>query len=361
MRLPFAALVLAALVDTNAVSQDLIGVVWAGEVCRIDSHTMTATPIGTGLLGQNALAIDGAGRIWSTAFLGFHSLTNINPVTGVATTVGAAPDFRGLAGDGSATLWGIVAFDIGQMNQLARFNTTTGGMTTIATLPFAYVQALTFHRGVLYGWDLGQGLIALDPVTGQASTVFPGLGSGGVDGQWLCSHPDGRLLVGRDRTFEIDLATGATTLVGNLGLDLRGVGVLGDMTAVGLPCGDAVGPATLSVSGLLRIGPPVTAISINHATGTIGAMIFGLSTTTFAGQPLPLLLDPILGTSGCSLYTSIDASLLGTTPTFAPANLAFPFVLPPGSAGMQFTIQHAAFAPVPGFTSWSNAVTIRIH
>jgi len=135
--------------------------------------------------------------------------------------------------------------------------------------------------------------------------------------------------------------------------------MLGDWTPIGQPCSDAVGPASLFVGGVVRIGQPVTLTSVNHATGTIGAEIFGISTTSYGGQPLPLLLDPILGTVGCSLYTSIDASVLGTTPTFAPANLAFTFVLPPGTAGMQFNVQHAAFAPVPGFMSWSNALTIR--
>src|SRR5262249_19229015 len=152
---------------------------------------------------------------------------------------------------------------------------------------------------------------------------------------------------------------GATTPIGSLGPDLRGLAMLGDWTPIGRPCGDVVGPASLFVGGVVRIGQPVTVTSINHATGTIGAEILGFSTASYARHPLPLLLDPILGTSGCSLYTSIDASLLGTTPTFAPANLAFTFVLPPGTAGMQFTVQHMAFAPVPGFMSWSNALTIR--
>jgi hypothetical protein len=362
--LPFAALVLAALVDTNAAGQDLIGVVWAGEVCQIDSHAMTATTIGTGLGGQNALAVDGTGTIWSTALTSpvpGNCLTSINPVTGAATVGYSTPDIRGLAGNGTSTLWAIVYTGYGQMNHLARIDTSNGNVTTIATLPFSAIQALTFHRGVLYGWDIQQGLIVIDPVTGQAATVFPGRRTGGVDGQWLFSHPDGRLLVGRDLMFQIDLATGATTQVASFGRDLRGVELLGDWSMVGQGCADVAGPSSLYLTGTTRVGQPVTATSINHATGTIGVMIFGLSTTTYAGQTLPLLLDPILGTSGCSLYTSIDASVLGTTPAFAPANLVSAFVLPPGSAGMQFHVQHAAFAPVPGFTSWSNAVTIRVH
>src|SRR5262245_59096595 len=87
MRQPFAVVALAFAVATNAVGQDMIGVVWTGEVVHIDTHNMTTRTIGMGLGGQNALAVDGAGTFWSTSVGTGYQLTTINPVTGAATVV----------------------------------------------------------------------------------------------------------------------------------------------------------------------------------------------------------------------------------------------------------------------------------
>ena len=89
-------------------------------------------------------------------------------------------------------------------------------------------------------------------------------------------------------------------------------------------------------------------------------MVLGLSTSVHQGLPLPLSLDPLLGTSGCTLYTSIEYSAIAFTPPNAPATLSFAFGLAPGAAGAVFHMQHACFEPVSGGLSWSNAVTLHI-
>src|SRR5262245_65104681 len=118
MRQPFAVVALACAVAADAVGQDMIGVVWTGEVVHIDTRTMTTRTIGMGMFGQNALAVDGAGTIWSTSST--HWLTRIDPVTGAATIVYPTPDIRDLASNGTAMLWATVFTTSTTPNQLVR-------------------------------------------------------------------------------------------------------------------------------------------------------------------------------------------------------------------------------------------------
>jgi hypothetical protein len=67
------------------------------------------------------------------------------------------------------------------------------------------------------------------------------------------------------------------------------------------------------------------------------------------------------GRCHCTLYTSIDATLLGLSAASAPAALTFSFVLPASTAGLRLHLQHACFEPVSGGMSWSDAVTVQIQ
>ena len=73
-----------------------------------------------------------------------------------------------------------------------------------------------------------------------------------------------------------------------------------------------------------------------------------------------LNLDPLLGTSGCTLDVSLDATLVGITSAAAPADLSFTFGIPATAAGLQVHVQHAVFEAVPGGLSWSNGLTIQV-
>ena len=75
---------------------------------------------------------------------------------------------------------------------------------------------------------------------------------------------------------------------------------------------------------------------------------------------LPFLLDPLLGTSGCRLYTSIDATVIAFTSSGSPATLTFPVNITAPFAGQRFYVQHAGFEPVQGGLSWSNGLAVRI-
>lgn len=352
----------------TATAQDLIGVGWSGQVVLVDSMTAAVTPLGFGLPGQNGLARDASGTYWcttrTTASPFVYGLTQIDPATGTATVIHTPTvDLRGSCQDFGT---GLFAIQDGGPDRLVQVDVTTGVITTIGNTGYSSIQGLALHLGVLYAWDLNQGLLIVNPATGLASDPFPGLG-GPTGVQFLCSHPDGRLLVGGGSTtnslYVVDTATGLTTLIGVMSgaADLRGLEVLGGFaTPFGTPCLGVGGPVHLRVTGNFSAGGTLVATSNNHAPNTLGAIVFGISTTSHIGIPLPADLTPFVGTVGCTLYTSIDATLFSVTSAGPNATLDFRFTLGPAAAGAIFHVQHACFDPVPGGMSWSNAASLHI-
>lgn len=129
----------------------------------------------------------------------------------------------------------------------------------------------------------------------------------------------------------------------------------------GSACSAAAGPATLRASGAFRAGQTLTLTSANHAANTLGVLVLGISNTSWLGTPLPLLLDPLLGTSGCSLHVSGDVTTAGVAAASTPADLTFALVLPPAFAGQRFFAQHVGLEPVAGGLSWSNGLAFAIR
>src|SRR5690606_18729816 len=104
----------------------------------------------------------------------------------------------------------------------------------------------------------------------------------------------------------------------------------------------------LSANGPLKAGSLLTTHSTGYpptgaVVGMAGALIIGTSNQTHNNVPLPLNLDPLLGTTGCSLYVSVDATALNFTTGGAAPSLFFPVVLPPAVAHQTFYLQHAGF------------------
>jgi hypothetical protein len=363
-----ALLATTLLAGTNLSAQDLIGVNWSGQVVLIDSMTAAATPLGVGLPGQNALGRDGSGNLWCTTRTSsvpyVYGYTLLDPNTGSATVVHTNTlDIRGLCEAGGTDLFGI---NEGSPDRLVRIDTVTGTATTLGNTGFSSIQGLAMHQGTLYAWDLNQGILVVDPNTGVATDPFPSVG-GPIGLQFLCSHPDGRLLAGGGSTtnslYDIDLTTGAANVIGVMtgATDLRGLEALGGYASpFGIGCSGASGPVTLTVTGNINAGGNVVAVSNNHTPNALGAMVLGISTSFHQGLPLPLLLDSLLGTNGCTLYTSIDASVIGFSSAATPATMTFAFNLSPAAGGAIFHMQHACFEPVQGGLSWSNAVSLHI-
>jgi hypothetical protein len=156
---------------------------------------------------------------------------------------------------------------------------------------------------------------------------------------------------------------GSPVQIGNAGGPVTGVSVAG-AGGYGVPFGQAcngvAGPTTLTASGTFQVLSTVTTTSINHAPSSLGVVILGLSRTTHPGLPLPLLLDPVLGTAGCFANVSLDVAILQLTDATTPANLTYTLALPPSFGGHDFYAQHACFEGVPGGMSWSNGLTFRV-
>ena len=105
--------------------------------------------------------------------------------------------------------------------------------------------------------------------------------------------------------------------------------------------------------------PLLVTSSDNHAAGVPGLILVGLSSQQTAGVPLPIDVDPIFGTQGCSLYVSLDVSVLAVTSASGPATLDTSFPILPGWSGYSLLIQHATLDPVPGGLSLSDAVAVQ--
>jgi hypothetical protein len=346
-------------------AQDLVGVGWTGGIWTIDSTTGAATMTGNGLFGQNALAFDDQHRLWCTTRTPntpyVYGLTVVDPVANTATQMFTnSSDFRGLAGTGTSMLYGIRD---GAPDTLCLIDTTTGNTTVVGGTGRSSIQALALHRGVLYAWDLSAGLLTINPANGAATDVNAAVGGSVGSGsiQFMCSHSDGRLLAGGTSLYSIDVNTGTATLIGliSASADLRGAEqYFGSITSFGQGCNGPSGPIVLTVTGTPSPNQLLTATSVTHAGGIFGFLVFGFSNTTYNSQPLPINVDPLLGTTGCALLVSPDATLLGSaTPG---GSLGFGLFLPQVAANLTFHLQHAAFDPVPGGMSFSNGVTVHV-
>ncbi len=117
--------------------------------------------------------------------------------------------------------------------------------------------------------------------------------------QWLAAHPAGGLLGGTSTgLYRIDTGTGNATLLAPLpvGTDLRGAEFASFALPFGQGCSAGNGVLRLRASGSLLPGHLVTMHSDNHVPGTLRGIALGFARDRFQGQPLPLLLDPLLGT-----------------------------------------------------------------
>ena len=144
------------------------------------------------------------------------------------------------------------------------------------------------------------------------------------------------------------------------GLDNIEVGWAGFAVPFGTGCAGASGPVELVASGSFGLGTTVDFVSDNHAANAVGLGIFGIDDSIWQGVPLPLSVDPVFGTSGCTLYTDPAVTVLAQASASAPATMSTPFAIPQGLlTGFEFFVQHACLEPVQGGWSFSNALRVR--
>lgn len=298
----FPAVSTALMLTASIAAQDLLGVNFAGSVFRVNSYTGAATMIGVGSPGQNCLARDDGGVFWSSRRTGpalawVYDLTVIDPLSGAATVVHpSVPDFRGLANAGGTLLWGIVNTVQGStlsIDELVMIDTSTGVITTIGPTGFAALQGLTMHQGILYSWDINFGLVTIDTTTGFATDPFPAAGA--FNGQFLCSHPDGRLVVGPGSgtggLHMVDTTTGLTTLIAPLvaANDLRGLDPIANASCT-LRNGTGINPVACTCVTLPILG---TIWSLDVAPGptTLMTLLFASETQL---PPIPVFGGELL-------------------------------------------------------------------
>jgi hypothetical protein len=357
---------LCLLLPSLAPAQDLVGLSFGGQAVGIDSRTAAASFfIASGLVGCNAMARSG-GTIWvaeQTAGLPtsqFHlALFDERTNTGTRVFTNTGHDVRALATDIHGGLLAIVQGTTS--DTLMRVNTTNGAFAAIGSLGFPGVQAMARVGGIFYAWDTTAGLLRVDASTGVATDVNPGLGTGGIDVQFLAAMGDGRVFGGRHALHAVDLQTGALALVGTgTWSDLRGCEErFGSTTPFGSSCAGTTGTPLLTFNSLPYPGTPYQLQSNRHLGNGLGILCFGSSRTSHGTTPLPFDVDPLLGTSGCLLQVSPAVTQFGVAS--AAGVFVTPIPIPPGFGGQTFYAQHVALeAGVPGGWSFSNGVEIRI-
>lgn len=357
-RILLAAVLAAPFAAPFATAQDMIAVSWSGSVYTLDSYTGATTYLGNGLFGQNALARDDAGGLWSTERNGtVYGLTSIDPISGAATVVTTNfPDLRAMASAGGTMLWGI---EEANPDLLVLFDTTNSQATTIGATGFNSIQCLATLDGVLYAWDNGSGLLTIDAATGVATDVSAGVGGNG-DMQWLARRSDGALVGGADGLYVIDPTTGVATQIASGLPGTRGAEPYQQhIQNFGTGCAGPFGTVQISASITGGPTPALQTSSTNHDPNVPGLIIIGISSQQTAGVPLPLNIDPIFGTQGCNLYVSLDVTEVAFTTATGPATLDASLPIMPGWSGYSLLVQHATLDSIAGGLSLSDAVAVQ--
>lgn len=337
-----SSIVLAPLL--TAQDPDMVAVSWSGQLHALDSRTGALADLGLGPFGQNDLASDGQGRLWSTARTGSvfsFFLTRVDPVRGEVTFAFPSIDLRALATAGPGALWGIETVQAAN-SRLWHIDTATGVHTLVGDTGTNAIQSLCVDGGTLYGWQWVDGLLRIDPTTGVATDPFAATAANLVV-QWLAVDPRGGLLGGTATgLYHIDTMTGTATLQAPLtnGADLRGARFTAFALPFGRGCDLGNGDLELRAGGELRPGGLLTLQSRHHLPGTVRGIAVGFSRRSYGGVPLPWLLDPLLGTSGCSLYVSVDATMLILGAQGPTTIMSLPARLPPGLGPIDLYVQH---------------------
>ncbi len=358
MRSVVTVIFAAAAAVGTAPAQDMLGVTYGGTVWAVDSRTGVGTPVAAGLFGHDCLARDENGDLWTIGrtLLGTpaYFLTRLDPSSLELEIVAPARDTRALADAGNGELFAI-EFVPGN-GQLFRIDTATGARTFVGATGVD-IEGLAVREGVLYAWSTSHGLGVLDPGTGAFADVG---GPGSNDIRWLAVRDDGELVGGETGWFVIDPFTGTAKRYAQGNVALRGA----EASGMVLPYGQGCGGVALRAAGSLRAGSLLTTLSTGYPStgatvGHAGALLVGSSRTEFQNVPLPLLLDPLLGTTGCSLYTSIDNAVLGFTTGGVAPSFFYPVQLPASVANRTFFVQHAGLS-VTGASWWSNGLLVRV-
>ncbi len=208
-----------------AEADDILALAWSGRVCTIDSKTGLETWLGeSGFTDLNSLAQDNNGRYFSLE-RDSDAIIEIDPDTGRGSIAIRISETRNLSGFayGNDLFYGVDYTDWGMLSELYTIDPSNGDVTKLGIMNhWCYsVQGLAFGPdGVLYGWDVFEGLLAIDPSTGIGVRVGK---EGTVEIQTLEFDKYGRLWGCGDHLFSIDPSSGEWHLVSGSYPNLRGM------------------------------------------------------------------------------------------------------------------------------------------
>lgn len=362
MRIPLLALTLASV----AAGQDAIGVTFSGQVLRLDTTTGAVTPLATGTAGKNCLTFDNDNRLWTVVrpspLLPVWRLALIDPFTGAESlpfpTVNVG-DLRAMCI--GRFVGGIYAVrDAAPNDEVVHIDTDTGVVTVRGSTNHSAIQGLEDPFGGEKAWDVNAGMLQINLLTGATNDPFLAvIDPSGL--QYMARHPvTNERYVGRGTLYRLDTGTGTTTFqvtfAGNP--DIRGL----EFTAsrderYGQSCPGANGHPFINLAGPFAGGQPMVVDSTQHTPGTVGLQLIGASEDSYAGLPLPLSLDPLLGTSNCFLNTSAEVTQVGFADSFGTMAVSFP--MPVALTFLQVYVQHVTFEAVPGGLSFSQGLRVR--
>lgn len=293
----------------------------------------------------------------------------LDPVGGAVFDLTTGPQPWG--SDLASGAWDPTTGDVvvGGNGAIWRVNTATLAVTPVASGLGGFVSGIAFDpsTGEAVATVLTANKFVRISAAGVVSNISP---MGSVPGpNAVAVDPAGNFVVGggTGQVYRVPRAGGAPVFLASNtspanavnGLAVAGGGGLG--VPFGTPCNGTAGPANLAATGPFLVASNVVTTSTNHAANAIGALVLGLSRTFhWSGAPLPILLDPIFGTSGCLLHVSDDILLLGIAGGSAPADLTISLQVAPVVSGLTFYAQHVCLEPVAGDLSWSNGLLLHV-
>jgi hypothetical protein len=204
---------------------------------RIDPLTGSYTTIAASGNSYQALAQNAAGQLYGGSFSTTAEngrISRISPTTGAplqtfsAVTPGAG-DIRGLSFDLTGKLLAVVNRNDPQgsptlPDDLYEINLASQTTSRIGSLGFLGVQGLDASPGGgMFAWDVQDGLLMVNPVTGAATDVNASIG-GTAQIQSIVFAPNGRLFGAGDTLYAINATTGEFSKIGaGGGPDIRGI------------------------------------------------------------------------------------------------------------------------------------------
>ena len=305
MRMNLAVALVATLLATPALAQDMQAVSWDGTAWSIDSTTGATVNLGaTGFIQVNSQAVSANGTVYAIAGLTTAELITISP-GGVGTLVGPvapAANVRSLAYDDTTdTLYAFTPTSLYSIDPL------TGTTTLVALTGLAVPNAAEITPdGTLYVWN-GQGgltvggLHTVDKMTGVPTQIAPST----AIFNWMTSDGAGNLYVGQNNSgtiLSLDLFGNTSFVSAHSATDVRGVDFVGpnvtitpfcfgdggdQMGCTNCPCGNNAGigsgggclnsaasSAVLDGSGVPEVGNDTLRFEVTGASPmTFGVLV----------------------------------------------------------------------------------------